>query len=79
VLLHTLQDIASQLFDGDLSDDEAAAALAAARAAAGGSSSDVLQQQLPKRGLREQDYNSEDDDFIEDDLGGMYNQVCSIL
>eukprot|EP00953_Heterococcus_sp_UTEX-ZZ885_P040722 20802-Heterococcus_DN1.PRE.1 len=69
------KDLASQLFDGDASDDEAAAALAAARAAAGGSSSDVLQQQQqPKRGLREQDYNSEDDDFIEDDIGGMYNQ-----
>eukprot|EP00953_Heterococcus_sp_UTEX-ZZ885_P013408 7664-Heterococcus_DN1.PRE.1 len=73
-------DLASQLFDGDASDDEAAAALAAARAAAGGSSSDVLQQQQqPKRGLREQDYNSEDDDFIEDDIGGMYNQRLALL
>jgi hypothetical protein len=72
----TLQDLASHLFDAAASDGEAVAYMNSSGKVTNSDSRDVLQQQQqPKRGLREQDYDSEDDGSIEDDIDGMYNQV----
>jgi hypothetical protein len=73
----TLQGLASHLCDAAASGGEAVAYMNSSSKATKSDSRDVLQQQQqqPKRCLRQQDYNSEDADFIEDDIGGMYNQV----